>query len=103
MIGESLTPTSEQHAFFKAVEDKLFEIYRQNHSDSYGTVRNCLRLATERDLVCNTLHVDENTNVKFDLLLGIIFPNRLHIYQRDWTCGFGGVLSPARYAAMRFV
>src|SRR6476620_5500294 len=48
MFGEmSVTPTATQDAFFKSIEDKLFEIYRQDHDDSCGTVRQCLPLAAE--------------------------------------------------------
>jgi hypothetical protein len=61
-------------------------------------------LTAERDLVCKTLRVVEDTTVTFDLLLGIVFPNRLHLYQHDWGCGFAssGVHGLPEYAAMRF-
>ena len=34
----SLTPTPAQDAFFKAIQDKLYEVYRQNHNCKYGTI-----------------------------------------------------------------
>lgn len=105
MFGKlSLTPTPEQHDFFKSLEDKLFEVYRQDEHDNCGTIRDCLPLAAERDLVCKTLRADEDTIVTFDHLLGLVFPNRLHVYQKDWGCGLvsPGVHGLPEYAAMRF-
>jgi hypothetical protein len=105
MFGElSLVPTPAQDAFFKSVEDKLFEGYRQRHPDTHGTLHECLPLRSEREHVCRALTTDKDTMVAFDLLLGIIFPNRLRRYQRDWGCGFAspGVHGLPEYAAMRF-
>jgi hypothetical protein len=105
MFGEmSLAPTPAQDAFFKAIEDKLYEVYRQDHNDKYGTVPECLSLTSERNVIRKTLGVDDETAVAFDLLLGILLPNRLQRYQRDWGCGFAspGVHGLPEYAAMRF-
>jgi hypothetical protein len=100
----SLVATPEQNAFFKSLEDKLYEVYRQHHSDNSGTVLECLSLTAEREEIRKTIGVDDEMSVAFDLLLGILLPNRLHLYQHDWGCGFAspGVHGLAEYAAMRF-
>ena len=61
-------------------------------------------MTSERNVIRKTFGVDDKTLVAFDLLLGILLPNRLQRYQLDWGCGFAspGFRRLSEYAAMRF-
>lgn len=110
MISGSTSLSSGQRSFFKSVEDGLFKLYAQDRMSYAVPIRECLPLFSERQKVCQAFGEDENTLVTMDMVLGIIFPNRLGKYQVDWAAGFaasrvqsptGYSHSPQVYAAMR--
>jgi len=92
-----------QHAFISATEEALFNIYRQYAKGKTVRIRDCLPLASERLEVCRTCGTSEDTYVTMDMILGIIFPKRLHNYQIDWAAGFtsGRLDALTPYSAMR--
>ncbi len=92
-----------QIAFYKDIENNLFDYYQQQSAGRHVSIGQCLPLTSERRAVCDCWAAPENTLVTMDMLLGIIFPNRCRLYQTDWIEGFPskGFGTPAEYAAMR--
>lgn len=105
-----------QHAFFKSIDDKLFELYEQDRESHIVAIQECLPLASERRQVSEYfsrragIGMDENISTTMDDILGIILPNRLRRYKKDWATGYAWILNHGvpegdpkdiAYAAMR--
>lgn len=96
--------TAKQDAFFRAVEDELYKVYKAGFS---VPLDECLLLDSELWPVCKRFDCFPDTYVSTDTILGIILPNRLTTYQKDWSSGLFRVLEGHRdiyfsdYAAMR--
>ncbi len=124
--GRAELSTPEQRDFFKSIEDALFTLYEKDEGDHMVPIRQCLLLESERTAVIQALqfHPDDpddevtlDTMVTPAMILGIILPNRLSNYQKDWISGFAPLVAKAMsgrhdfsyseihfsdYAAMRF-
>jgi len=97
------TLSLNQRDFFKSIENYLFKVYKLDADSFVMPIRTCLPLLYERQEVCKDFGVTEDTLVTMAMIMGIIFPNRLRRYQRDWVAGFSSnsIHAPAEYAAMR--
>jgi len=100
-------PTPEQRTFFQSVEDGLYTLYERNRADYTVPLRQCLLLQSELSAVCEAFDFDPDVHTTPDTILGIILPNRLSNYQKDWSSALFHLAEGRRdinlsdYAAMR--
>lgn len=89
--------------FFKSIEDALFSVYSQYSKPHMVSLRACIPLGSERAIVRNTFNIPDNTQMKMDTILGVIFPIRLQVYQTDLIQGYATqrIHAPYDYLAMR--
>lgn len=96
--------TAKQDAFFRTVEDELYKVYKAGF---HVPLDECLLLDSELWPVCKRLDCFPDTYASTDTILGMILPNRLTTYQKDWSSGLCRVREGHRdinflhYAAMR--
>lgn len=89
--------------FFKSLEDALFAIYNEYSKLHMVSLRACIPLESERVVVRNTFNISDNTQMRMDTILGVIFPIRLQVYQKDLIQGYASerIHAPYDYLAMR--
>lgn len=89
----NVRPTPEQMIFFRSIEVELFNIYDRDRLELSSGVPlcRCLLLQEELSAACQHFQVDSDCLVTPDMILGIIFPNRMANYQIDLRESFMGV------------
>ena len=83
------TVSPAQQQFFKSLEDAVFHLCRISEPEMPGVpISKCLPLAIDRDEVCRSYKIPENTYVRMEMILGIIFKRRFNVYYQDWNDGY---------------